>query len=181
LRYFALETRTAMRDANPVKYIAMKPYLFLLLLPFLIDSCNSNHPHLKGAAMKAHMDSLKAELLRVDVAFSKLSEEKGRNAAFLAYLDSNATMLRANSMPVSGWDSINQMLNRHPDSGYVLTWVPIKAHVAHSGDMGYTYGTYSLTIKDKGKEAGTYCTIWKKRKGRNWKVVLDTGNEGLGD
>ena len=62
---------------------------------------------------------------------------------------------------------------------YTLTWVPIKADVARSGELGFTYGTYLLTIKNIGKEEGTYCTIWKKDKNHSWKFVLDTGNEGL--
>jgi hypothetical protein len=45
--------------------------------------------------------------------------------------------------------------------------------------LGFTYGTYSLEIKNIGHEDGTYCTIWKKDHDNKWKYVLDTGNEGL--
>ena len=49
-----------------------------------------------------------------------------------------------------------------------------------SGDLGYTYGTFEFSSKNKeGKpmvERGKYTSIWKKQKGGIWKVVLDMGN-----
>jgi ketosteroid isomerase-like protein len=54
--------------------------------------------------------------------------------------------------------------------------------MAASGDLGYTYGTYVLTSKDKDKdgkpivEHGRYLTIWKKQKDGIWKVAVDMDN-----
>lgn len=129
--------------------------------------------------MKARLDSLRTELLHTDMAFSQVSEEKGRNAAFLQYAADDATLLRPFSMPATGIDTIKALFGRHPDSLYTLTWMPIQADVARSGDIGYTYGTYRLVVKNIGTEDGTYCTVWKREKGKSWKFVLDTGNEGL--
>jgi ketosteroid isomerase-like protein len=158
----------------------MKYFLLLVVAAICLNSCN-NHEAAPPSheVMKARMDSLRNDLLQTDLAFSQLSEQKGRNAAFIAYAAEHATLLRPFSMPITGKDSIVNLLNAYPDSGYTLTWVPIKADVAHSGDLGYSYGTYSLVIKNIGKEEGTYCTIWKKDKNHSWKFVLDTGNEGL--
>ena len=55
-------------------------------------SCNSPDPAKHRAERQAHMDSLKTELLQADISFSKLSEEKGRNAAFLEYANENETL-----------------------------------------------------------------------------------------
>ena len=61
-----------------------------------------------------------------------------------------------------------------------LTWTPIKAEMAASGDLGYTYGNYVYTAKNKeGKlvtSYGKYTSIWKKLKDGQWKVMLDMGN-----
>jgi hypothetical protein len=158
----------------------MKYFLLLVVAAICFTSCNNHQQEpLSHEAMKAHMDSLRNDLLQTDLAFSQLSEQKGRNAAFISYAGEHATLLRPFSMPITGKDSIVNLLNSYPDSSYTLTWVPIKADVAHSGELGYTYGTYSLIIKNIGKEEGTYCTIWKKDKNHSWKFVLDTGNEGL--
>jgi len=64
--------------------------------------------------------------------------------------------------------------------GTTLTWTPIKAEMASSGDLGYTYGNYVYTAKNKeGKTVtsyGKYTSIWKKQKDGQWKVVVDVGN-----
>jgi ketosteroid isomerase-like protein len=64
--------------------------------------------------------------------------------------------------------------------GTSLTWTPIKAEMASSGDLGYTYGNYVYTAKNKeGKTVtsyGKYTSIWKKQKDGQWKVVVDVGN-----
>jgi ketosteroid isomerase-like protein len=155
--------------------------LFFLAACVVLFSCNNRNedPAKRHEAMKQRMDSLRSDLLQADISFSQLSEQKGRNIAFAEFAAENATVLRPYSMPVSGKDSIIKLLEAHPDSNYKLTWVPIRAEVAHSGEMGFTYGTYALVIKNVGHEEGTYCTVWKKDKDKKWKFVLDTGNEGL--
>jgi len=64
--------------------------------------------------------------------------------------------------------------------GTSLTWMPVKADMAASGDLGYTYGNYIYTAKNKeGKlvtSYGKYTSIWKKQKDGHWKVVVDMGN-----
>lgn len=157
----------------------MKYFFVLLIAATALGSCNHADPAKRHEAMMARVDSLKNELLQTDIAFSQLSEQKGRNAAFIEYAADDATMLRPFSMPVTGKDTIVKLFGAHPDSLYTLTWMPIRSDVARSGDIGYTYGTYTLDIKNIGKEDGTYCTVWKREKGKGWKFVLDSGNEGL--
>jgi ketosteroid isomerase-like protein len=158
----------------------MKYFALIIIASLGLVSCNHDDPAKHHEAMKLRMDSLRSDLLKADLAFSEMSEQKGRNAAFIEYAMDNATMLRPFSMPVTGKDTIISLFAAHPDSIYKLTWVPIKAEVSHSGDLGFTYGTYTLEIKNiEKKEGGTYCTIWKKNKEHKWKFILDTGNEGL--
>ncbi|MGA8309112.1 MAG: nuclear transport factor 2 family protein, partial [Terriglobales bacterium] len=56
----------------------------------------------------------------------------------------------------------------------------VKAEMAASGDLGYTFGNYVLKSKDKDGHAvahyGKYATVWKKQKDGSWKVVMDMGN-----
>jgi ketosteroid isomerase-like protein len=125
------------------------------------------------------MDSLNHDLLQTDIAFSQLSEDSGRNAAFMQYADSNATILRAFSMPITGKDTIIRMFANHPDTSFKQIWTPIAADVARSGDLGYTYGTYYIETKNVDKAGGTYCTIWKKDASGKWRFILSTGNEGV--
>jgi ketosteroid isomerase-like protein len=60
----------------------------------------------------------------------------------------------------------------------LLTWQPLSADVSQSEDLGYTHGTYSISLKQqpaKIVERGSYVRIWKKQNGV-WKVVLDVTN-----
>ncbi len=125
-------------------------------------------------------------LIDADKSFSRLSSESGSNNAFLHFIDSAAVLLRDNSTPLKGVDSIRKYLLMNPDSGYKLVWEPQFAEVSASGDFGYTYGIYDILLPDEqgryiSRQKGTYVTIWKKNDDGVWKWVLDSGNEGLGD
>lgn len=160
----------------------MKGILFLAALTICFCSCNQKpeaHRRLTPKERVARQDSLKGDLLKTDLAFSELSEAKGRNAAFLEYADSGATMLRAFSMPTTGKDGIAKLLAQFPDSNVKVTWVPVYSDVALSGDLGYTYGTYNIESKTADNFGGTYCTIWKRSKANGWKFILSSGNEGV--
>jgi ketosteroid isomerase-like protein len=80
-----------------------------------------------------------------------------------------------------GFDTKDAMRKQPPwPDGTSLTWTPAKAEMAASGDLGYTYGNYVYTVKNKeGKlvaNYGKYTSIWKKQKDGQWKVILDMGN-----
>lgn len=121
-------------------------------------------------------------LKQVDIEFSRLSEEKGMKEAFLAYISDDGVLLRPYSMPIAGYEAVKKSLEEG-GGDFTLTWSPLFADVSLSGDMGYTYGLYDLTIKDSnGAEQihkGTYVSIWKKDNSGKWKFTLDTGNPGL--
>ena len=65
-----------------------------------------------------------------------------------------------------------------------VSWKPTKIEVAKSGDIGYLYGTYALTIKDpKGgapiNDTGKIVEIWRKQADGKWKCIVDTYNSDL--
>jgi ketosteroid isomerase-like protein len=122
-------------------------------------------------------------LLETDRSYSALSVKQGMNAAFLAMFDSAGVKLQKNSLPIVGFENIKAFLLKGNDSSFTLTWEPMFAKIAASGDMGYTYGTYKIADKatDSITGQGTYVTIWGKNSSGQWKALLDTGNEGLGN
>jgi len=119
-----------------------------------------------------------AKLLQLEAEFMKTTAEKGFEG-FISYFADDAADLPNGGVIVSGKENIRQALGPWgPDVS--LTWTPVHADMAASGDLGYTYGTYVFTAKDKdGKPVishGKYATVWKKQKDGSWKVVLDMGN-----
>lgn len=151
-------------------------YVFIgrLIILILVSGCNPSNEI-----------SNKEDLIKTDESFSKLSEEKGMKHAFLEYAAENVVMLRKNNLPLVGIEALRTSYQSFSDTGFVLTWKSLYADIANSGEMGYTYGIYTSTVVDstgvKTESKGTYVSIWKKDKKGEWKFVLDSGNEGLGE
>lgn len=136
--------------------------------------CNSSNPA-KGID----------EILSSDKAFSDLSKEQGMKHAFLEYAAEEVVFLRKNSLPQVGKKLMKERFANFSDTSFTLTWEPLFAYVAESGELGYSYGIYTSTSTDSTgdpvTEKGTYVTVWKKDITGKWKYVLDSGNEGLGE
>ena len=151
-----------------------KSFLVFLLSLFLY-SCVFKKKTVESNA------AVKATLMEMDRAFSKMSEISGMKTAFMQYIDSNGVLLRPGTLPLIGGNAIDY-ISQGNDSSYIMTWDPNGVNVAESGELGYTYGVYS--VKPSGTDTilhGTYVTIWKKQPDGKWKFILDTGNEGTGE
>jgi ketosteroid isomerase-like protein len=119
-------------------------------------------------------------LMKEDLTFSTMSVKEGMQKAFLAYFADSGVMLRDNGYPLVGRESLVSMFANRTDTSFILSWEPVFARIAKSGELGYTYGYYTRTIKTTGTVSkGTYVTIWEKQKDGTWKFVMDTGTEGL--
>jgi ketosteroid isomerase-like protein len=130
------------------------------------------------AACTYHQDPAKQlrNLENTDLAFSSLSKQSGMKKAFREYIDPYAVLLRPNHNPIIG-DNAIKYIQSQEDSAFTLTWKPEGGEIAESGDLGYTFGLYTLQTKDTIMH-GTYVTIWKKQNDGRWKFTLDAGNPG---
>ena len=120
------------------------------------------------------------ELFDIDKKFSDSAVEKGFKIAFVEFAHDDAVLLRENSMPVVGKSSISKLFENASAEGIDFTWEPLAGEIAKSGELGFTYGIFTLKA-DTLIEKGTYVSIWKKDKDGNWKYILDSGNKGLGE
>ena len=148
----------------------MRGILFLFITSLVLDACENSS--------KTDIAKEKDDMKKADIAFSDLSAQKGMKAAFLQYLDSAVVLLRPDHYPIVGKDA-QEYLQKVNDSTFTLTWKPDAAEVASSGDLGFTYGIYTLKQKDTVMQ-GTYVSVWKKQADGSWKYILDTGNPGVG-
>jgi len=119
-------------------------------------------------------------LIEIDKKFSKLSQSDGMGKAFIDYADDNAMILQNGSETLLGIDQIKKRYSRIPSEKIKLEWEPLRADISSSGDMGYTYGKYKLTIKDSTDiiSYGKYLSIWKLQSDGSWKYVADVGVDG---
>jgi ketosteroid isomerase-like protein len=125
---------------------------------------------------KAETDG-STKLRALEAEFAKATAEHGLDG-FISYFADDASELQNGGGIVTGKTNIRQSLE--PWGDLSLTWSPVEADMAASGDLGYTFGNYVLKAKDKdGKpvvQYGKYATVWKKQKDGTWKVVMDMGN-----
>jgi ketosteroid isomerase-like protein len=135
-----------------------------------------------AVACKVTIDTEKESelLMQADKDFAILSVESGAAEAFNQYLTNDALQLPAGKNPVHGRNSIYDNMKANQDK-YTLNWSPQYAEVSKSGELGYTWGTYTLTFLDEAgedqKSDGKYLNIWKKQEDGSWKVAVDMGNE----
>jgi ketosteroid isomerase-like protein len=129
---------------------------------------------------KAQSASGADTLRQLEADFMKATAEKG-SQGYMSYYAEDAVELPNGADMIQGKESIAKGMSFLDQKDNHLTWTPVHADMAASGDLGYTFGTYEFRSKDKdGKptvEYGKYASVWKKQKDGNWKVVMDMGNE----
>ncbi len=126
---------------------------------------------------------LRATLMDVDRAFNLATQAKGIDG-WVEYAAEDAVFMPDAVDFVRGRDAVRTfytpMFSR---KGFSLTWEPVEAIVAASGDLGYTLGRWKLSAIDpEGKPVtgqGKYVTIWRKQRDGSWKAAVDIGNTTL--
>jgi ketosteroid isomerase-like protein len=120
-----------------------------------------------------------ATLKQLEADFMKAAEEKG-SEGYMSYYAEDAVEVPNGEPFLKGKAAIAKTMGFLDDKNNRLTWSPEGADISASGDLGYTYGNYEFSAKDKdGKpivQHGKYTSIWKKQKDGAWKVALDMGN-----
>ena len=131
---------------------------------FAFTSCNQN-PDSK---------QLEKVIISTDKAMSDLAVKEGFFKAILHYADDDIVKFNDGSYPVIG-KKVFQELYKDKTGPTTLTWEPIKAEVAKSGELGYTWGNWKFELKGT-TYYGNYFTVWKLQNDGTWKVALDGGN-----
>lgn len=135
----------------------------------------SNAHSSASAAAKADADTLR----QLEADFMKAAADRGAQG-YMSYYAEDAAELPNGEAMLQGKENIAKTMGFLDQKDNHLTWTPVHADMAASGDLGYTYGTYEFRSKDKdGKptvEYGKYASIWKKQKDGSWKVAMDMGN-----
>lgn len=122
----------------------------------------------------------RAELMALDAHFSDEVAAKGF-AAFDGFFADDAVYLPIFEPRVEGKKAIMESFRPlFDDHTLKLTWIPLRAEVSASGDLGWTTGSYELTRFDEQGaphvRRGKYVTIWHRQADGSWKAVLDGGN-----
>jgi ketosteroid isomerase-like protein len=90
--------------------------------------------------------------------------------AYRPNLAAFARLHRQNVMPIVGDKQILQWLESQPAFATADTRY---TEAARSGDLGYSWGTYSRKAARGGGENGFYVRVWVRERNGQWKLALD--------
>ncbi|MEO6683619.1 MAG: hypothetical protein ABIN48_12425 [Ginsengibacter sp.] len=147
-------------------------FSFLLGCAFLLGSCDLITPP-SSKTTSVTID----EIMEADKEFSDMSKHIGIRKAYTEFMSDEGVLLRPGFLPISGAEAVDY-LSTIEDDEYELSWEAEGGMIASSGDLGFTYGVYSLKTGDTVYK-GTYTNIWKKNGNGPWKYVLNTSNSGI--
>ena len=91
----------------------------------------------------------------------------------------DATLMPPGMAPAAGKSAILAMDKEQlADPAFVLKFAATRVEVAKSGDLGFTQGTYTMTLTDPVTKQviddhGTYLTTYMKQADGSWKAVSD--------
>ena len=147
---------------------------YFLVATLLVLSVGCEGP----APVAVDMVAERTAILAADEAWS---ETAGDLDAFVEFFAVDARFLPPDAPQANGHDEIRESLSALGAlPGFSLGWSANFADVSSSGDLGYSVGTFEMTIDGPdGRPAtrtGTYTTVWKKQNDGQWKVISDVPN-----
>jgi ketosteroid isomerase-like protein len=128
---------------------------------------------LVGETESVNVEAERAALRNADAAWS---QSVGNLPEFMSFVADGASVFPFHAPIVSGKDAARAFFSElQAAPGFALDWTATQAEVSNAGDLGYTTGTFQLTVTGP---AGTrkYVTVWKKQTDGQWKVVVDIFN-----
>jgi ketosteroid isomerase-like protein len=111
-------------------------------------------------------------LVEAEKSFAATSAERGIRESFLQFFAENSIIFAPE--PKNG----KKFYTYYEDKGRKLTWRPIFATIAQSGELGVSAGPWELA-KSKTETTpiafGDFLSIWRKQPDNSWKVIVDVG------
>ena len=156
-----------------IRMLRMLPAAALLLV--LVSGCTDQRS-------APDPGSTREALLAADRDFATTALTEGVVAAYERFLAGDAVQLPDGGLPLDGVESIMANVRAAvADNEFSLSWEPVDAVVAASGDLGFTWGNYFLDGLDiDGEEyvaEGKYANVWRYSSAAGWQVVLDISNQ----
>ncbi len=100
----------------------------------------------------------------------------------VAFYADDAVLLPPNGPIAKDAKSIREVWAPMVAPNATISWKVAKTEASKSGDIGYAYGSYQLSIQDPKapvNDTGKFLEIWKKQADGKWKCIVDTFNSDL--
>jgi len=123
-----------------------------------------------------------ATIRKADEDWAKAAKA-GSVPGWTTFYADDAVVLPAGGPIANTKDTIAKSVRDNLGAMLDIDWKPTRVEVAASGDLAYSYGAYSATVKDiSGKavsDTGKYVEVWRKQADGGWKCIIDTWNSDL--
>lgn len=101
--------------------------------------------------------------------------------AFIGATDPDFLLFPPGAPVISDRDKLEEFWHAFITTpGMKITWGPTDAVVSSGGDLGYSYGAYTMTtiVEDGGEETaeGKYVTVMRKQADGKWRPLVDIFN-----
>lgn len=147
----------------------MKTLTLFSIMSLLAVACQKNN-------RTGPSDNTIETIREMERAFSERAATAGVKQAFLDFAADSAVIVRANKV-YKGKEAIRSYFDSLTYREFSLQWEADFIDVSTSGDMAYTYGTYSFSatdsLGDTSTGSGIFHTVWKKQTDGSWKFVYD--------
>jgi len=131
---------------------------------------------LLSCSVQKNIDIYKTEVQQTELAFARMAQEKGVEQAFLTFAADSAVLQRGEKL-LQGRDAFKKYFSNPVWQHARLDWKPDFVDVSLSGDLAYTYGSYTFSAPDSNgtmqESRGIFHTVWKRQKDGSWKFVWD--------
>jgi ketosteroid isomerase-like protein len=127
----------------------------------------------KSTESNVTLENQRKTLMGAERELLKSAQKGGVLMGFLNHSDNHTRLYRQGVQPIVGAESVRAYLSKKT---FTQTWEPMKADVARSADLGYTYGSYEMREKISEAtrlEKGYYARVWKRDAKSQWKIVFD--------
>jgi ketosteroid isomerase-like protein len=158
--------------------LAAKALGSLVLL--LMAGCQPSGTEIAAPAA-VDIEKATAELLEQDMRFAEMAETQGVAEAYRRFMAEDAIQLPDGGLAIGGREAIYaDMVSATQGAEFTLTWEPLEAQVAASGELGFTWGVYYFESLDElgapFVAEGKYVYVWRNTNGR-WELILDITNQ----
>jgi ketosteroid isomerase-like protein len=113
------------------------------------------------------------ELRAADAAFAEEAGRSGLQAAYRERSTKDLLIFRRGSAPIGGRLAVLSVTSSAPMR---LALQPSHAEASRAGDLGFTYGAYTIAAAGGGEQKGYFLHVWK-RQADGWKLAADVTNQ----
>ena len=154
--------------------------LFMMMLAVAVPALAACTPARQGAGT-VDVKAEEAKLMEASRRWSALAAEGKDAGAVAAYWADDAVLMQDNVPTLRGREAVRgRVEGAFKMPGFRISWVPLEAHVAASGDMGYIIERSSVTEPGPDGKPVTHqmraLTVWRKNANGEWRNAVDMSN-----